>query len=325
MNEITKIEDSPEEQASTAPDSNDVYFLGGNDREMSRIALHLKRSGAEVASGITTWEKADASVHKDVIRQVTERGGTPVGVELRGAEDVDGLVDIDHHNAKSDRPASILQILERLNIEPRLADRMVAANDAAYIPGMDKLIKEELERRQEEGVATDRLVRTEKWLNVMKEMIRRGDREAQGVTAEMEIEAEIAIANAEQADDGTLIVRLTGDRCSPVTDRLYNTWQNGEQKLVVICNEDKDVKEVWYFGDGQLCQDLAEHFKSVRQQRIESGQFVEPPVGQPRGEYHSFSGGQGRGKRGENAQALVVASNPAEVIDFIVSHQASQN
>ena len=317
-----KIEPAENAMDGVKPKSKDVFFLGGDDREMRRIAWNLRRTGAKIASAITTWEKADVAPHTERIQQIIDEGDTPVAIELRGAENVPGLVDVDHHNQKSHRPAALLQVLDRLGVRPRMADRMVAANDAAYIPGMNKFIEEELERMKKDGASPTRLTSVYKWLSVMKDMIRHGDREAQGVTKEMEQEAEIAIQHAEKGPDGTTIIRLRGDRPSPVTDRLYDTWPNGEQKLVVICREDQAVKEVWYFGDGQLCQELAEHFKSIRQHRIDSGAFVEPPAGEPRGEYHSFSGGQGRGKKGENALALVVVSDPQEVLDYIADRQA---
>lgn len=322
---INKSEPSNEEHApsdsSKAKKERLVFLLGGKDYEMDRIRRVLRRSGTPYIDKDVSWEGADIKSYQEDIDRILEEGNTPVAVELRGADQVEGVEVIDHHNEKSDRPASLLQVLEKLNIKTSLVNKLAAANDAGYIPAMNTVINEELSRLEARGVSPEKLDRTKKLLKVLKDGIRRKDREMQGVTEEMEVECEEAIKNMDLRDNGLVVVSITGDRYSPITDKLYDTWENGRQNLVVVCNSDKEEKEVWFSGRGDICKKVVEHFKAKKQERI----ATIPDEPERSGQYHSFGGGQGLGNRDSDAQCLVVATNPEEVISFIEELEKSPN
>ncbi len=194
-----------------------------------------------------------------------------------------------------------------------MVNKLAAANDAGYIPAMNTVIDEELARLQAKGYSPERLERSKQLLDMLKKGVRRKDREMQGVTEEMELECEEAIKHMDRRANGLVIVSITGDRYSPITDALYDTWENGRQNLVVVCNSDKEEKEVWFSGRGDICKKVADHFKAKKQERI----ATIPGEPERSGQYHSFGGGRGLGDRNSDAQCLVVATNPEEVISFI--------
>ncbi len=302
----------------------DVYILGGEDLEMSRIRKRLSDVGAEVVDKGMRWEQA-ANEGVDVVTQeiddIRAKGKTPVTIELAGAGKLrPEIVEIDHHNERSDRPASITQVMERMGLAPVLMDKLIGANDASYIPGMREVTNDilaKLERRLSEvpsiseSEREQRLEGSKRWLDSMIDKVRRKDREAQGVTEEMELEAEEAIRNAEfDEETGLITVRINGDRGSPVVDRLFSQWPNGRQNLVVVATNDRDMKEVWFYGQGDQCVQISDHFLAKKAAKEADGT-------KQGNEYHSFSGGAGRGKKEEDGMALVVAQDAEEVISFI--------
>lgn len=294
----------------------DVFLLGGSDYEMDRIRKMISRRGAESVDRDVSWEGADIKSYKEDIDRILSEGKTPVAIELRDADKVPGVVEIDHHNQNSEKPASISQVLERLGVEPSLVNRLAAGNDAGYYSGMEAVVKEQLSLLEQKGYTQEKLDRAADWMAKLMEMVRRKDRESQGVTEEMEAEAEAALEKVEYGPNGLVIVRLNGDRPSPVTDRLHYTWPEGRENLVVICNADKDMKEVWFFGNGALSQDTAGHFKQLKAERIAR----EPDS--TSNEFHAWGGGTGFGKEDQSAFCGVVAANPDDVINYI---EAAQN
>jgi len=301
----------------------DVYILGGEDLEMSRIRSRLNKAGAEVIDVGMRWEQAaneGVNAVSEQIQKIQAEGKTPVTIELAGAGDLrPGVVEVDHHNERSDRPSSIAQVMDRMGLTPVLMDKLIGANDASYIPGMqevtnDILAKVEAKLEQAGIVGEEKAARLEgskRWLDFMIDRVRRKDREAQGVTEEMEQEAEEAIKSAEvDPDTGTVIVRIKGDRCSPVTDRLFSQWPDGKQNLIVVASSGQEMEEVWFFGRGDQCVEISDHFLEKKAQKEAEGTKVG-------NEYHSFSGGGGRGNRDGNGMALVVAQDAQEVISFI--------
>src|SRR3989344_1630793 len=126
------------------PDSGekkDVFLLGGKDLEMYQIEKRLRRAGKEYVTKNLEWG-AKIDDYNDIVQKILGEGNTPVAVELEGASAVEGVVDIDHHNDKFGRPASITQVMGRFGRPMSLVDEMIAANDSAYIPGMQAKMEE---------------------------------------------------------------------------------------------------------------------------------------------------------------------------------------
>lgn len=254
-----------------------IFFLGGQDLEMVAIreilCRVLNQNGSKVVGIIDhhlSWG-AKASDYKQEIEYAATRGWTPVLVEL--AIDIDlpeGAIVIDHHNEFSDRPASILQVIKLLEIKSNWHQQLIAANDSGYIPAMEKM-----------GASTREI-----------DQIRWDDRQAQGVTVDMEAQAERAVMDRKMMGL-TTYVELPHLKPSTVTDRLYRTWPLGQENLLVRCSDGRDT-HVYYFGRGDICKRLGEAFS--------------PPNG--------FCGGSGLGKADANAFAGV---NNAEVADRFIA------
>lgn len=302
----------------------DVYLLGGHDAEMYQLGKKARRAGAEVIDRSLSQRQASnegIKLYKDDINKILLAGKTPVAVELAGAEQVPEVVDIDHHNQKTDQPVSILQAMERLGVEPSIIDKLIAANDAGYIPAMKKLLDEEyvpnLRARYGTGIPSrelDEIVKTR--TDNLVSLIRYWDRRQQGVTSQMETEAEEAIAKAEHRPSGVIVVRVKSDNFAPVQDRLFLTGEN--KNLVVVCSADTEEKEVWFFGPGDVCKDTADHFRPRKDER----KRIDPA--DTSNEYHVVANGAGLGKKNENALCLVVARQPEEIISFIEHLEADR-
>lgn len=233
----------------------DTYLLGGADLEMYQIEKRLKRAGAEYVNRNLQWG-AKIDDYNDVVEEILTAGGTPVAVELGGASAVEGVVDIDHHNDKFHMPASITQVNNRLGRKIGLVDEMIGANDSGYIPGMERVMeahRAELEERY--GPEKFEILKKK-----LVDLIRSKDREMQGITKEMEQDAEDAIAHAEHGPRGLVITRITGSKPSPITDRLFSSWIDGKENLIVVCLKDEPIKDVYYFGRGDICREVKEKF-----------------------------------------------------------------
>ncbi len=324
---------------SSAENKPDAYILGGGDREMERIERVLSdertrrealgiEMGFVVLRGMTTWESADVGTEdrKLALEEARELGATPVFVEHRGADELSDVVHIDHHDKNSHRPAAILQVLDRLGIEPEFVDKVVAANDSGYIPGIEKLLDEEYkdsyiakiaklkQSRSDAHPELTALDRYDKVRAAVIERVRLADRAAQGVTQEMESEAIAAIANMEDRN-GLMVASVKHGRTSPVQDRLHGSWGSEGENLVIVCEADSKEKEVWFFGPGDIAERTQKHFQTLKQKRIAKDPDNEPPR---RGIYHTVGGGTGFGKENETARCLVVADNAEEVIQYIL-------
>lgn len=280
-----------EKREGPEEEKKDVFLLGGKDLEMYQIEKRLRRSGKEFVSRNLQWG-AKIDDYNDIVRQILEEGNIPVAVELTGADKIEGVVDIDHHNEKFDRPASIIQVMNRLGRKVSLVDEMIAANDSAYIPGMEQKM-EEYRATLEERYGHEKF---EKLKEKLIELIRRKDREMQGVTPDMETAAETAIARAERRPSGLVIVEFPGSKPSPVTDRLFQ--EMGMQNYMVICNSNADVRDVYYFGRGDICKALKEKFTSIA----------------------SWGGAVGYGNKDSHvAFGGAQSSNPGEIAEFVSS------
>lgn len=205
-----------------------VFFLGGADAEMVRISEVLASAGAEVVTKSLGWG-ANVSSYVAEITQAVAEGKIPVLLELGG------IVLVDHHGDRSGDPASILQVLNLLCIQPTRWDLLIAANDSGFIPAMLAI------GATPEEVASVRLA----------------DRNAQGITPEMEVEAERAISEAKTSGRLT-VVHMAHSKCATVTDRLHKgAGGPGYDQLLVISGDG----EKNFFGDGKVCQFLKEKFQ----------------------------------------------------------------
>lgn len=163
------------------------------------------------------------------------------GVELQG-EAPAGATNIDHHvydgDDRNNPLSSIEQVSNMLKIDLSLRDQFIAANDKGYIPAMEKL--------------ANNLNMTEELKNEVIQLIRRLDRNAQGITPEQEQEAEEAIKNKITKDELT-VVELPHSKCATITDRLYGQYKN----LLIKCGDG----EINFYGNGSICQQLQQQFK----------------------------------------------------------------
>ena len=240
-----------------------VFFLGGADAEMVRIAEVLASAGAETFNSGLGWG-AHASAYATEIAQAVAEGKTIVLVELDNvsAPKIDwspekvavvlpeGAIVVDHHGERAGEPASILQVLTLLSIEPTRWDNLIATNDSGFIPAMLAM------GATPEEVASVRLA----------------DRTAQGITPEMEAEAERAIFLAKTSGRLT-VVQMAHSKSATVTDRLHKgAGGPGYDQLLIVSGDG----EKNFFGDGKICQNLKEKFEG-------------------------WNGGSGLGKEGENA------------------------
>lgn len=274
-------------------ESGDVFLLGGRDLEMYQSKKRLSRAGEDFIDKDLKWG-AKIGDYDEEIQQLLREGKTPIAIELAGASEVEGVVDIDHHGDKSDRPASISQVMERIGKPMSFIDQLVAANDAGYIPGMERFFEE----KREELESKYGKERFERVKGKLIDLIRAKDRQMQGVGKEDEVAAEKGIANAEKTASGTVVVRIPGDKWSAVSDRLFSTWPDGKENLIVVCDSVKKMQQVYFFGRGDVCKKMKEHFASQT----------------------SWGGGVGFGNENSSGFGGCLSDNPQEVIDFVTTN-----
>ncbi len=203
------------------------FFLGGKDLEMEAIKAILTEQHIPFTDGKLLWG-ASTSNYENKIEEISEAGKIPVLIELTQDSKIpDNAIIIDHHNENASKPASILQVCQLLNIAPTRKMQLIAANDSGYIPAMLQM-----------GASQKEI-----------DEIRLLDRKCQGITDEQEKEAERALAN-KKIQNGVTIVRMSHNKCAPVTDRLFDPQK---PQNILILSEDGEVN---YFGDGKLCEML---------------------------------------------------------------------
>ncbi|KQB14187.1 hypothetical protein H9N28_16370 [Rhodobacter capsulatus] len=209
-----------------------VFFLGGHDLEMVTIAelLHERQSAgdprvAEICDKGLPWG-ARASDYRSEIAAAAARGLSPVLVELTCDMPLPpGCFEIDHHGPRSAEPAALRQVFTLLDLPESLWTRdfeLVAANDIGHIPALERF-----------GATTAEIAE-----------IRRRDRQAQGITAEEEAQGLAALAQAETALAGSLIViTLPHGRTATVADPLVAAGDRRD--LLILCPD-----TVQFFGAG---------------------------------------------------------------------------
>lgn len=209
-------------------DKNNLhFFLGGADLEMTTIKKLLDKEDIAYSDAGLSWG-ASTSKYGEEIEKVAKEGKTPVIIELAVDSPVpENTINVDHHNENANKPASILQVCELLDVEPTREMRLVAANDSGYIPAMIEMgaTKEEINA------------------------IRYKDRASQGITPEQEKQAEEAIAGAKEVF-GVTVIRMAHSKTATVTDRLFDP---DKPQNIAIFSADGEVN---YFGPEDICRAL---------------------------------------------------------------------
>lgn len=187
-----------------------VFLLGGKDLEMLEIQKILSNKNESYENKDLSWG-AKLSEYKEELEQYKSEDITIYGIELE--EDIKlpkKYIEIDHHGKNDDKPSSLEQIAEILDIKLSDEQKLIAANDSRYITGMKNLCatKDEIEK------------------------IRKRDKEAQGITFEDE---ELAKESFEAAcnNKSNLIYSKTS-KFSAVSDLAYYKFDN-----YVIYNNEK--------------------------------------------------------------------------------------
>ncbi len=225
-----------------------VFFLGGADAEMRRIAEVLKEAGAEYHDAGLGWG-AKASAYGNAIVEVARADKTPVLVELEVDCDLpEEVIVINHHGDWADKPPAILQVLNLLGKKPSRWDLLVAANDAAWFPGL----RDEMEIP---GMGCLFPAATAEEMA----QVRAADRAAQGITPEQEQEAERALAAPVEKIGDIRVIRMSHSKTAPVGDRLAIEALAAGRPIpqYLVLSEDGEVN---FSGDGALAAALHERF-----------------------------------------------------------------
>ncbi len=191
-----------------------LFLIGGHDLEMQTIIELLKENDQNFVDRNLRWDNAVLSVYKDLLGFE----GAIFGVELY--EDITprkNYYRIDHHNDFIGKKSSLEQVADILGVKMTRCQKLVAANDSRYIPGMVDLGATETEIRE----------------------IRKADRKAQGVTDADEILADKAIENNLSMRNGVMVVKLETNRFSAICDKLYPY-----KKLLIYSDS-----ELVYYGE----------------------------------------------------------------------------
>ena len=214
---------------------------------------------------------------------------------------------INESGDKTHRPASITQVLDRIGVSKTFIDELVAANDSGYIPAMERVFEEHKERLV--GIYGEDGYERKKSLVIAK--IRAIDRKSQGVDNEMEKEAELAIRDMKQLENGVSLVRFGAHTFSPVRDRLFMMMKEGEitSNVIIVCNCDEENKDVYYFGRGDVCE------------QVVNDPFWEKFFGNDK-KNHVKGVGEGYGNSEKEAIVYIGINNEDIAINIIVSKNA---
>ena len=216
-----------------------LFLIGGCDLEMLTIKKMLEgRNDCVVMDKHLQWDNAHLSAYQDELVRFVDYN--IYGIELQ--EDIScppNYHRIDHHNDWADKPSSLEQVAEVLEMELTHYQQLVAANDKGYIPAMKAL-----------GASEEEI-----------DDIRKKDRTAQGVTDEDDRLAEWSVCHHLSQHAGLLVVKSLTSRFSPICDRLYPyqclliytdaEWMfygEGTAELVKLLAKDILQKKVFHGG-----------------------------------------------------------------------------
>ena len=257
---------------------NRFFVLGGNDGEMVRIKEVLDSQRIPWIQPFPGWGPKQLKMEQVAPAMIP--GHQVVFVEVTPPADfplVRSMVVIDHHGDNAGLPASILQVLDLLRIDPTRWDELIAANDAGWFPG---LIAVGATREEMDG-------------------IRGYCRAAHGSGPEHEaIEAEAlrALSAPVEMLGNIRVIRMSHSKCAPVGDRLAIA-AIAEGKPIpqyLVLSGDGETN---FSGDGALAKALFDHYRDPHPAK-------------------SNAGGAGLGKSGETAY-FVGYPDQVEVVEFI--------
>lgn len=222
-----------------------LWITPSNDLEAKTIIEMLERNEEEyLVTGQAwgaSWENLEEEIKKS-IEEAKENGKEIYGVELQG--DSKGAINVDHHiygeDDRSNPNSSIEQVGKILGVDLSIDEQFVAANDKGFIPAMEKLAAElGLSAEDSQEIIAN---------------IRMRDRQMQGVTLEMETQAQEAVdALGEITEKRDYIqVDLPHSKTSTITDRLYGKYDN-----LLITSGDGETN---FFGTTEIIQTLNERF-----------------------------------------------------------------
>jgi hypothetical protein len=213
-----------------------VFFLGGYDLEMVTIKNILEENKKKYFDKELSWG-AKASEYKEELEKIPPNK-IPVLLEL----DIDIELHseyklIDHHNERSgaDKKTSIEQVAELLKIELTREQKLIAANDRAYIDGLLEMnaTEEEINKITEE------------------------DAKAQGVTEEDKKYAKTSVDHfLTKLDEDTVLIQSLTDKTSAVTCLVYRYYRH----IFIITPENKFI----YSGSGKIIEKLKEKYSELK-------------------------------------------------------------
>ena len=217
------------------------FVLGGNDAEMVRIKEILDAQRICWVQPIKFWGPKSFGPE-----QIGSEGMTPgtrvVFVEAAPSPEFPATratVVIDHHGDNAGLPASILQVLDLLHLEPTRWDLVIAANDSGWFPGLQKL-----------GATAEEMA-----------AVRLADRSAQSITPEHETEAERALSAPIEMIGSIRVIRMSHSKCAPIGDRIaLDDIAEGRSvsQYIVLSDDDGEVN---FSGDGALAFSLFDHYR----------------------------------------------------------------
>ena len=232
-----------------------IFLLGGHDLEMLEIRNLLEKEGLVYFDHNLHWGNANFEQYKDILDIYQNKKDICIyGIELQEKEtDIipNNYTRIDHHNDFFHKKSSLEQVADLLNIKLDCYLQLVAINDSEYIGGLIKA-----------GASQEKI-----------QLVRRRDREAQGVTTEDELLAEEAIKGKELQGD-VVIIQSKSSRFSPICDHLYPY-----DKLLIYTDE-----ELIFYGEGK--NRLVHHFANdLEQKKMFHGGKENGFIGLVRGKY----------------------------------------
>ena len=206
---------------------NRIFLLGGADLEMETIKKMLENHNEKFLTLNLLWENAFLNKYETLLSQEIINNYRIYGIELRGESKYENYTLIDHHNERENEKSSLEQIADILEIELNRYEKLVAANDRAYIPEMIKY------------GATNQEIKE----------IRGADRRAQLIKDEDEELAETSIRNNQIKIDDLVIINSLTDKFTSICDRVF-PW-----KKLIIYNKNKLV----YYGENK--NKLVDYFR----------------------------------------------------------------
>ena len=183
---------------------NFIFFLGGYDAEMCEIRKILEQHQLTFYDKQLSWG-AKLSSYEDELNSVSENE-IPVFIELElDINYPQQIIIIDHHDLDSgkDKPSAIEQVAKLIGVELNRWQKLIAANDVAWIDGLIKA-----------GATGKEITK-----------IRSYDRKCQVIEDKAELEAQEAIKKM-KAFGSLAIVEIPHSHASAVFDRLYNQFEN---------------------------------------------------------------------------------------------------